>query len=46
VRTDSKATKLDGWHRLQRNILIGAGDEPGRRMVPYRTSIVRSWKAV
>lgn len=46
VRTDTKESKLDGWHRLQRNILIGAGDEPGRRMVPYRTSIVRSWKAV
>lgn len=39
-------TGLDGWHRLTRNIVMGAGDRPSETVVPRSVKIKRSWTAV
>jgi hypothetical protein len=41
-----RKTKLDGWARLTRNIIMGTGDDPSTVVIPRSTLIKRGWKAV
>jgi hypothetical protein len=44
--TNTNPTTLDGWHRLNRNLIAGAGDDPSVVVFPNDVKLVRGWMAV
>jgi hypothetical protein len=45
VPVDHPST-LDGWHRLTRNLVAGAGERPSKFVLPNEVILVRGWMAI
>ena len=41
-----RPTALDGWYRLNRNLLSGSGDKPSRVVHPGEVKLVRRWAGI
>jgi hypothetical protein len=46
IKSSDVPTTLDGWARLQRNIIAGPGDEPSQYVEPRTTRVLRGFRPI